>query len=119
MNNKWWIDELYHALFVQPYLALSRLLSFGEGESVDPNMVRDWIHSIVIGEGFQGFSRFLAMTIDLGFVDAMINLTASGVRTGGARLRRLQTGYVSNYALVVFLGVVIIVGYLILRIRAF
>ncbi len=119
MNNKWWVDEFYNAIIVRPYLSLSRVLSFGEGEVMDPNLVRDWIHSILIGEGFQGFSKFVAMTIDLGFVDAMINLIGSGVRTGGARLRRLQTGYVSNYALVVFLGVVVIVGYLVLRIRTF
>ena len=119
MNNKWYIDELYHAIIVNPYLAISRLLSFGEGEVMDPNLIRDWIHSILIGEGFEGFSKFLAMTIDLGFVDAAINITANGVRAGGARLRSLQTGYVSNYALVVFLGVVVIIGYLVLTIRAF
>ena len=119
LNNKWYVDELYHAVIVNPYLAISRLLSFGEGEVMDPNLIRDWIHSIFIGEGFEGFSKFLAMTIDLGFVDAMINITANGVRAGGARLRRLQTGYVSNYALVVFLGVVVIIGYLVLTIRAF
>jgi hypothetical protein len=30
-------------------------------------------------------------------------------------MRVIQTGFVSNYALSVFLGVVIIIGYLILR----
>jgi hypothetical protein len=30
-------------------------------------------------------------------------------------LRRIQTGFVSNYALAIFLGVVAIIGYLLLR----
>ncbi len=119
MNNKWWVDELYNKVIVTPYVAVSRYLSFGEGEIMDPNLITDWIHSIFIGEGFQGFSKFVALTIELGFVDALVNIIGSAVRAGGGRLRRLQTGYVSNYALVVFLGVVVIVGYLVLRIRTF
>jgi NADH-quinone oxidoreductase subunit L len=119
MNNKWWVDELYNKVIVTPYVAVSRYLSFGEGEIMDPNMITDWIHGIFIGKGFQGFSKFVALTIELGFVDALVNIIGTTVRAGGGRLRRLQTGYVSNYALVVFVGVVVIVGYLVLRIRTF
>jgi hypothetical protein len=36
------------------------------------------------------------------------------VRFAGS-LRKIQTGYVRNYALTVFLGVIVIIGYLILR----
>jgi NADH-quinone oxidoreductase subunit L len=119
MSHKWWIDELYHAVIVKPYYALSRLLSFGEGEMMDPTQIKDWIHSVLIAGGFRVFANFLSESIDLGFVDALVNRTADGIRTGAGRLRRIQTGYVSNYALVLFLGVVVIVGYLILRIRTF
>ena len=37
------------------------------------------------------------------------------LQQGAGRLRKIQTGFVRNYALVVFLGVVLIIGYLILR----
>ena len=117
MSHKWWIDELYSVVIVRPYYALARLLSFGEGEIMDPNQIKDWIHSVLIAGGFRVFSKFLSESIDLGIVDALVNRTADGIRAGGVRLRRIQTGYVSNYALAVFLGVVVIVGYLILRIR--
>ncbi len=119
LNNKWWVDEFYNAIIVRPYAAIGRYISFGEGEITDPTLITDWIHNVFIGKGFQGFSKFVALTIELGFVDALVNIIGSAVRAGGGRLRRLQTGYVSNYALVVFLGVVVIVGYLVLRIRAF
>jgi hypothetical protein len=37
------------------------------------------------------------------------------VQSSARGLRKVQTGFVRNYALVVFLGVVLIIGYLILR----
>jgi NADH-quinone oxidoreductase subunit L len=119
MSHKWWIDELYGAVIVRPYYALGRLLSFGEGEMMNPNQITDWIHSVLIAGGFRVFANFLAESVDLGFVDAVVNRTADGIRAGAGRLRRIQTGYVSNYALALFMGVVVIVGYLILSIRTF
>ncbi len=56
------------------------------------------------------------MHIDLGIIDAIANgLGSVDPARLPARMRRVQTGYVRNYALSVFLGVVIILGYLILR----
>ena len=43
------------------------------------------------------------------------NVSGSLTRWLSSRLRRLQTGFVRNYALSVFLGVVIILGYLVLK----
>jgi NADH-quinone oxidoreductase subunit L len=60
-------------------------------------------------------ARFLSGPFDLGVIDGIANgLGRVTVRFAGS-LRMVQTGFVRNYALSVFLGVVIIIGYLILR----
>jgi NADH:ubiquinone oxidoreductase subunit 5 (subunit L)/multisubunit Na+/H+ antiporter MnhA subunit len=57
------------------------------------------------------------MTIDLGFVDAFFNSLAGATSWVAQRLRKLQSGYVRNYALSVFVGVVLILGYFIITTR--
>jgi NADH-quinone oxidoreductase subunit L len=47
-------------------------------------------------------------------VDAFFNGMGEAARWAGTQLRRLQSGYVRNYALSVVLGVVVIVTFLIL-----
>ena len=43
------------------------------------------------------------------------NGLAEGVRWVGTQLRKLQTGYVRNYALLFLFGIVVILFYLIVR----
>src|SRR5690606_26390163 len=111
LENKYWIDEVYNALFVKPYNAFSWFLA----DAVDWRFWHDWFHDTVIGGGFRLFSRLLALRIDLGVIDAASAGIARFLQGAAAGLRRIQTGFVRNYALSVFLGVVIIIGYLILR----
>jgi NADH-quinone oxidoreductase subunit L len=57
----------------------------------------------------------LAVQVDLGGIDAFANGLAAAIGRLAARLRTIQTGYVRNYALSIFIGVVLILGYLLLR----
>jgi NADH-quinone oxidoreductase subunit L len=110
MNRKWFVDEIYQFLIIDRYNDLAKFLSI----NVDWNFWHDWFHDQVIGKFYRESARILAEPIDLGIID--------GVSKGLAKLfsylseasRKLQTGYVRNYALVVFAGVVLILGYLIL-----
>lgn len=113
LNNKYWVDELYWALFVNPYKAFSRWLA----EQVDWRFWHDWFHDKVIADGFKRLTLFLAQPIDLGIIDGIANGLASLIQTGAAFLRRFQSGYVRNYALAVFLGVVAMMSYLIFILR--
>jgi NADH-quinone oxidoreductase subunit L len=117
MNNKWWVDELYAAVIIRPFVAFSRLLSRGETEAGEGAPARDVVHDQVLVGGYQRLSEALAVSVDLGFVDALANDLAIWTKSGAGRLRRAQTGFVRNYMLLVFLGAVLIVGYLILRTR--
>jgi NADH-quinone oxidoreductase subunit L len=111
MENKWWVDELYAAVIVNPYIRLSQFL----GDVIDWRFWHDWFHDRFIVGGYQGMSRLLAQPIDLGFIDRTANGIAAFFKGFSGRLRLTQTGFVRNYALAVFLGVVVIVGFLILR----
>ena len=111
LENKYWIDELYGYILLKPYVWLSRFLA----DQVDWRFWHNWFHDRVILGGFNTFAWLLSVRIDLGVIDAVSNLLGAWTQRLSGSMRRIQTGYVRNYALSVFIGVVIILGYLILR----
>ncbi|RMG64152.1 MAG: NADH-quinone oxidoreductase subunit L [Calditrichaeota bacterium] len=78
LYNKYYVDEIYDALVVQPLLS---------------------------------FSRFLWRVVDNGLIDGLVNLTGRLGLLISQVLRRIQTGYVQNYAAVFVVGVLIILAY--------
>jgi NADH-quinone oxidoreductase subunit L len=62
-------------------------------------------------------ATFAATVLDLRVIDGAVNGLASAVRVGGERARRIQTGYVRSYALVLVIGVVILSAYLLIRVK--
>jgi NADH-quinone oxidoreductase subunit L len=113
LENKYWVDELYRAVILNPYVAVSRFL----GDTIDWRFWHNWFHDIVIARSFQWLTRALSVQVDLGFIDAIANWLGRATQALAGGMRRLQSGYVRTYALSVFIGVVIILGYLIIRIR--
>jgi len=111
LKNKWWVDELYWLVIVNPYVAISKWLA----NEVDWRFWHDWFHDKVLAGGFNLVTRVLSVQIDLGIIDGIANGLGSVTQRIAAAMRRIQTGFVRNYALAVFLGMVIILGYLILR----
>jgi NADH-quinone oxidoreductase subunit L len=111
LENKYWVDELYRAVILNPYVWLSRFLA----EQVDWRFWHNWFHDRVIVGGYNALARLLSVRVDLGIIDAIANGLGELTKRLSGRMRLIQTGYVRNYALSVFLGVVIILGYLILR----
>jgi NADH-quinone oxidoreductase subunit L len=111
MEQKWWVDEFYQAIIIKPYQKMSQFAA----DIIDWKFWHDWFHDTVIAGTFNLVTRVTASRIDLGIIDGFANSLADGTQTLAKSLRRLQTGFVRNYALSVFLGVVIILGYLILK----
>jgi NADH-quinone oxidoreductase subunit L len=109
LYQKWWVDELYWTVLLNPYIALSRFLA----DVVDWRFWHNWFHDVVIAGGYNALSRLLAVRIDLGGIDAFANGLGAVTQRTAAGLRLLNTGYVRTYALAIFLGAVIILGYLI------
>ncbi len=112
MESKWMVDEIYAALILRPYAAVSRFLA----DVIDARFWHDWFHDKVIAAGYQWLSRtVLSLRIDMQGVDAFFNGLGNLTKRLAASLRRVQNGFVRSYALAVLVGVVIIVGYLILK----
>jgi len=111
LENKYWVDELYHIIIVNPYVVISRFLA----DKVDWAFWHDFFHDKIITAGYNGLARLLSVQVDLGFIDAIANALGNGTQQLAAVMRRLQSGYVRNYALSVLIGVVVIIGYIILR----
>jgi NADH-quinone oxidoreductase subunit L len=95
--NKYWVDELYQAVFVD---FGKRLCGFLWG-----------VDSRVVDGAVNGSSwvtvrlSFLSAWNDLKIVDGLVNAVAEVIQGGGSRLRRLQTGVVQNYILAMSLGI--------------
>jgi NADH-quinone oxidoreductase subunit L len=118
MEHKWWVDELYDFLIVRPYRGLGNLLVLGEGEAEAGNEIWErWVHRGLIGGGYHLFSQFLANAVDLKIIDDLANNLGRSLQALSTNLRRTQTGYVRNYAFVVFAGAVVILAYMILQYR--
>jgi NADH-quinone oxidoreductase subunit L len=104
LYNKYYVDQIYDALFVNRAKDLGNALgSFDRG--------------IVDGLGINGtgwltrFSSTLSMWWDTWIVDGLVNLAARFVWVLSIPVRMMQGGRVANYALLMVLGVLVILGY--------
>jgi NADH-quinone oxidoreductase subunit L len=75
----------------------------------------DALYDRAIVRPLLALSEVLARAFDLGVIDGVVNGIGRGVLVWGAGLRRLQTGYVVNYALTMLAGAVVIVAFLLIR----
>ncbi|HKO59335.1 MAG TPA: NADH-quinone oxidoreductase subunit L [Thermoanaerobaculia bacterium] len=107
--NKYYVDELYNATAIRFTMTLSYILSWFDAHVVDGlvNLTRH-ITVFVLGHGSSLFDRFV--------VDGAVNGVASTARGGSALFRRMQSGLVQNYALIMGAGIVLMTAvYLFLK----
>jgi NADH-quinone oxidoreductase subunit L len=81
--HKYYVDELYDAVFVQPIKQMSTLL--------------------------------LWRGVDVGLIDGSVNGVGALLRGASTRLRLLQSGSIRAYAAWLFIGVVVILGWYLMR----
>ena len=112
LENKWYVDELYQAIIVTPFVKLSYFLA----DVIDWRFWHDWFHEKAIAGTYNWLSNVvLNRDIDQRGIDAVANDLGSVTQWLSATLRRIQNGFVRSYALSVLLGVVLIIGYLIFK----
>jgi len=75
----------------------------------------DEIYDAAVVEPIKHGSDFLWHGVDEKVVDGAVNGSATTVGWLSSHLRKLETGFVQNYALAILIGVVLITGYLIGR----
>jgi NADH-quinone oxidoreductase subunit L len=101
LENKYWVDELYNKTVIAGTLALSRALWWFDTWVVDGlvNGVRH-ITVFIFGHGSSMFDKYV--------VDGAVNGVAWTAKGGSMMLRRVQSGLVQNYALIMGGGIVLI-----------
>jgi NADH-quinone oxidoreductase subunit L len=104
--NKYYFDEFYNGVIVALTVASSRFLGLFDLRVID---------GIVNGIGFtvrELFSRLIGW-FDNTFVDGIVNWVAQVTLLVGGKIRRVQTGMIQNYLLIILGGLVLLI--LILR----
>jgi len=76
----------------------------------------DWAYDTFIARPSTALANFSAYVFDNEVIDGVVNGTATLVRDSGTRLRRLQTGYVRNYALAIATGAALVLAYVASRV---
>jgi NADH-quinone oxidoreductase subunit L len=92
-----------------------------ENASLEPEILQKaWRYDEAVAAAVGGPGRaaaaWSAFTFDKGIIDGAVNGVASLVRQGGGQLRKLQTGYVRNYALGLAGGVVLLLVWTLARV---
>ena len=75
----------------------------------------DTLYAAVIVAPGQALSAFAAYVVDARVIDGVVNGMGTVVRGGGDVLRKVQTGYVRNYALGVAFGATVLLGWVMVR----
>lgn len=99
--NKYYFDELYSAIIIKPIIGLANLLfKFDLG-------IIDWLVN-----AFGNFCVFLSEVkewFDSHIVDGGVNGLGWIFKKSGSYLRKIQTGDLSNYILIIFFGILLII----------
>lgn len=101
IKDRFYIDELYGFIFIRPLLALTQVLK-GFDLAVIDGAVNGaaWLVRSVISQVSRWFDVYV--------VDGAVNLAGWIPRKLGDWGKHLQTGYVQNYALAIFVGVLLL-----------
>jgi NADH-quinone oxidoreductase subunit L len=112
MENKWFVDEGYFAVIINPFKNLSQFLA----DVIDWRFWHDFVHDTVIVGIYNWLSSIaLDRYADQKGIDAFANWLGTATQWISENVRKVQNGFVRSYALAVMLGVVLILGYLILK----
>jgi len=105
LERKYGFDELYGFLFVRNLLRVNRASA-----AFDNRVVDGAVNGVgrVLGSGRYSMT-WLSGAIDRAVVDGAVNGVASVIRAFGGAFRRIQTGMVQSYLLVIFTGLVVLV----------
>lgn len=101
LAHRLWLDEIYHGALVAPLMRVAALLWKTDGRVIDGTV------NAVGGAGI-GSSRFLA-TFDRSGVDGAVDVLGDSVSRSGEQVRRVQTGNVQTYLVLLVAAVVVLV----------
>ena len=104
LENKYYLDDLYENVIVAGVKGpIARAMYW-----VNQNVLDAIVNGVATGA--RGTARFLYRFVDQGAIDGTVNASGSAAEGSGQLLRGIQTGKISNYAALLFGGVVVIAG---------
>ncbi len=111
----WWFSVLpLNTFYMNYFVPAFNWLAHWLAEKLEWEFWHDFFHDRIIRDGFIGLANFLNVRIDAAIIDdGLVNGSAKATGWLAMQLRKMQTGYVRNYALSVFLGLVVLIIYII------
>lgn len=100
LNRKWYFDELYEASFVRAVMVGRTVLNWFDAHIVD-RLVN---LSATLTRGIS----FIDRLFDEWVVDGLVNAVAGVIRWAGSGLRRIQTGRLQTYVVLVMGGIMVL-----------
>jgi NADH-quinone oxidoreductase subunit L len=99
-SHKYYVDELYDRVIIQPFLSATRALSNFDGRIIDGAVDRAGLAGWSIGQ--------MKAWIDQHIVDRIVNGVGEAASALSAAGRRLQTGQIQHYLFVIVIAVVLL-----------
>jgi NADH-quinone oxidoreductase subunit L len=103
LYNKYYVDEIYDATVVSGTLSSAEALSTFDAQVIDGAV--NGAASLTVG------AADLSSLADASLVDGAVNAVWKVLGQWSLAFRRLQTGVIQNYALMMLFGVGILVGF--------
>ena len=98
--NKYYVDELYQAAIINPYLMLCRAAAWFDANIIDG--------VVNLAATLTVFGSWLSGLFDNYVVDGLVNLASNVTLDFGGRVRRLQTGSINGYLYAILAAVMLI-----------
>jgi NADH-quinone oxidoreductase subunit L len=102
LYNKYFVDEAYDKTFVQGTVKGAEGMATFDAVVVD-GAVNGTAFSTLLASG-------VSNVFDMNFVDGAVNMIGTILTTFSGLFRRIQTGLVQNYALIMLVGIFVLVG---------
>ena len=101
--SKYYVDEIYDALFV------NRTKDLGNGlYAFDQRVVDGVVNGSAVATRI---TAWLSGQADIHIVDRLVNIVAEFMSFASGTIRKLQTGLVQRYALFFVLGIILVIGF--------
>jgi NADH-quinone oxidoreductase subunit L len=101
--NKFFVDEIYSRLLINPTIKLAKAIGFFDWEIYDKYFINGF------GRVTDRLSRFIGINLDYDVLDQQIvDGVGKSTRFFGGTLKFIQTGKIQNYLVWVLGGIIII-----------
>ena len=100
LHNKWYFDEMYSATFLKAVMTLRLVFAWFDTWIVDG--------IVNLSAYFTRALAWLNALFDSKIVDGLVNLVADTIIEAGGQLRRVQTGRLQTYVVLLLVGIVVL-----------